>query len=725
MKEKEEEESNYIIDNDTSVVKKKTYRWIFPPNHDRNITATINQFVVGTDIHRIGSKEKKNIKNKKENIEKKNFYTIPVTVPKISSKTYFDIAYNIINKRNLETEIIERCSLNFKYLKFTKKNEITRACLKKIAKVSVSVCPKCRRANCWRCCNNNNNNNNHCSSASNKDKNIEKKNSDGRMMITITPSSVIISCYNCGNIFKARILNENFITKKQFFYSILGFQSKKCKLIYENIYKEFCKYMKWKKRKDKNYASGDTSNKKKLFELYNALTLDSKKDLKYQPDNLNYCLRVSLMEKKKVKTKDSVDEKMKKNKKKKKSNSNDEKEVVDRETNKKKKKKKKKTTKKLKKKEKEKIKNRKKKEIIIPPMVFFLDRRKTISFFKKILTVDSTMAIKTRYGSVFSRGSGGKTNIFRTMCCNRRHVLSARIVIVPRYQLKPHECILPFSIFSRLGCPKFVLCHRYPTLDLKSMTFHYVKGTWQYPSMAISTSIVGGNNADFDGDCLHVIPAMSLVSQSELLYLLHPRYNIICQDRLRVLFDHDERQTLFSLFGLDANEIHDGLRALAVEEGSEKAYDYFCKFKSLCNFTWETRTVNTISCRDFLDIIPIRPMSYIRYRNEYYRDKVPQHNGIKEMIESKASRFGFDHAWQLFGEISHDAPVGFLRGMEKNQFIKIAKSVRNNLVSEISLYGYTIIKLTHCTKSITIGYDGRVYTTDGVLVALNAKDLIS
>ena len=411
---------------------------------------------------------------------------------------------------------------------------------------------------------------------------------------------------------------------------------------------------------DKKHAAARDTKNIKLVSLYESLTLESKKDLKYRPANLNYCLRVALEGGG---------------------------------------------------------------ETIIPPMFFFLNRKKTTSFFKKMLTLDSTMAVKTRYGSVFSRGGGGKTNIFRTMCCNRRHVLSARIVVVPRYQLKPHECILPFSIFCRLGSPKFVLCHRYPTLDLKSMTFHTVKGTWQYPSMAISTSIVGGNNADFDGDCLHVIPATSFLSQAELYCLLHPRYNMMCQQKLRVLFDHDERQTIYSLFGLDADEIHAGLRAMAVEEGSQKAYDCFCKLKSLCNFTWQTKTINTISCKDFLTLLPPRPMSYIDYRNEHYAKKIPNHNGIKEMIESKASRFSFDHAWQLFGEISQDAPVGFLHGMNRNQFIKVAKGVRNNLVSEISLYGYTIIKLTHCTKSITIGYDGRVYTTDGVLVALDAKDV--
>lgn len=363
-------------------------------------------------------------------------------------------------------------------------------------------------------------------------------------------------------------------------------------------------------------------------------------------------------------------------------------------------------------------------DLIIPPMTFFYNMNKTMSFFKKMISLQTTATIKTRHGSLISRAAGGKTNIFRVMCCNRRHVTSARIVIVPRSHLKPHQCILPHSAFSRLGCPKYVLCHRYPTLDLKSMTFHEVATTWEYPAMAISTSIVGGNNADFDGDCLHVIPAMSLLSQAELYYLLHPKYNMITQQKLRVQFDHDERQTIYSLFGLNTTEIHEALFKMAQEEGSEKAYAVFCDFKALINFTWESKTVSTVNCKDFLELLPkVRNVSFVDYLNDIY-PKITDHNGIKEIVESKASRFGFEHTWQLFGEISKDAPVGFLEGMNTSQFMKIARNARDNLISEISMYGYTIIKLTHCTKSIVIGYDGKIYTTDGDLVALNAGDII-
>ena len=624
----------------------KTYQydkdliWAFPRICDRNISATVDGVVLG-DNDLIGDLNEKHCDDKESN-EKTEANYYPIDIPKISVTTFFDIAEKLVNKEdhnyhnnNNNCDINER---RYRHLRFTKKNEITRACLKKIARISATICPRCHFSTCWQCCN----------------IKVKKKGQSN----TNTHSTSIISCFNCNNIFKAYFIDENFLTKKKSFHPIRGFQSKKCMALYSQIFHEFLDYLKLKRRATFEKRKGiEYHHRNKLLILYNSLTQESKRELNYLPDKLNYSLRVG-------------------------------------------------------------------ENVIVPPMIFFLNMNKSMSFFKKMLSIESTMSVKTRYGSVFSRASGGKTNIFRVICCNRRHVISARIVIVPRYQLKPHECILPFSTFCRLGCPKFVLCHRYPTLDLKSMTFHEVKGTWQFPSMAISTSIVCGNNADFDGDCLHVIPAMTLPSQAELYYLLHPRYNILTQQKLRVQFDHDERQTIYSLFGLNSSEIHDGLHEMAIKEGSEKAYDFFCKLKEICNFVWQNKTINTISCRDFLSLIPQkRKISYIKYISEYY-PKIVDHNGIKEIVESNASRFGIDHTWQLFGEISKDAPVGFLQGMNKKQFIKVAKNARNNLVSEISMYGYTIIKLTHCTKSITIGYDGRIYTTDGVLVALDIEDII-
>ena len=103
---------------------------------------------------------------------------------------------------------------------------------------------------------------------------------------------------------------------------------------------------------------------------------------------------------------------------------------------------------------------------------------------------------------------------------------------------------------------------------------------------------------------------------------------------------------------------------------------------------------------------------------------VPRQNGIREIVDSKASRFSIDHLWQIVGEISHEAKMCFLEGMDRKGFIDTAIVSWNHLINEISLYGYAIIKLTHCTKSIYIGYDKKIYTTDGVLVALDTKDIL-
>lgn len=669
---------------DSIVYDNKNVKWLFPNENDRNISATINGIAMG----KYSSKDNNNINI----IKSSSLYH--VKIPTISDITYNDIAENII-KINKYSSLSSQASLisiplsyhsyYYRYLKFTKKDTITKSCLKKIVKLLNSTCPVCKHVNCFHCCQKN-----------------EK--------IKLNPyllryNTIIITCFNCNNKFKTRRINYNF--NKMIFYKIIGFQNKKCMQAHKLLYEEFLHFFKSKKdqRMQSECCLADSS---KIKLLYNSLTDESKKNLGYCMDTLYYSINVKIT----INNKNIKNEQEKKitfiPKSPKNENNVCDGEIMKTVTN-------------------EMVKKNNNDNIVIikvPPMAFFLGTNKSASFFKKLIDpkYSNILNTKTKYGSVVSRGSGGKANMFRTICCNRRYTSSARLVIVPRSHLKPHECILPYVIYCRLGCPKYVLCHRYPTLDLKSMTFHEVKSTWQFPSMAISTAIVEGNNADFDGDCLHVIPAMTLVSQAELKYLLHPKHNIISQHKLRVTFDHDERQTIFSLFGLNSNEIHEALYAMALNEGSLKTYTFFCKIKDLCRYIWQTKTIGTVSCRDFLSLIR-KNTSYMTYINEIYH-QIPLHNGIKEIIESRASRFSIDHLWQLFGEISHDARMGFLAGMNKKAFIKVATNARENLISEISLYGYTIIKLTHCTKSIYVGYDNKVYTTDGILVALDINDLI-
>lgn len=596
--------------------------WSMPDKKNRNISATISGVAIGYKSS--GGSSDNDIPH------------YGINIPTISPDTYYDIVQNIIYIDNNNTnsssstpqQIIKE---KFFYLKFTRKNTVTKSCWKKIIKLASGICPKCQFSNCVYCC--------------------EKQ-------PLLSNKTILMKCFNCQNLFKTRPVSLYF--NRLNFYKIIGFQNKKCMNRYKLLYDEFLHYYSehFPGRNINNLQYDDYSDKLKR-QLYYRLLDKSKKELGYDMDALQYTLNVNGLSK-------------------------------------------------------------------VPPLAFFIGMNKSISFFKKIVNPNAKnnniMTTKTKYGSVVSRGSGGKTNMFRTFCCNRRYSSSARLVVVPRSHLAPHECILPYNVYRRLGSPKYVLCHRYPTLDLKSMTFHVVQSTWPYPCMAISTSIVEGNNADFDGDCFHVIPAMSIISQSELVHLLHPKYNIICQKKLRVTFDHDERQTIFSIFGIDSNTLHTAIYTMAMTEGSIKAYEFFCKLKLFCQFIWQTKSIVTINCRDLLSLIRTN-ISYLKYMNNIY-PKIPYHNGIKEMIESHASRFSIDHLWQLFGNISQEAPSGFLAGMDKKSFIKVAKTARDNLISEISAYGYTSVKLTHCTKSVYVSYDNKVYTTDGILVAQNVDDLI-
>ena len=254
--------------------------------------------------------------------------------------------------------------------------------------------------------------------------------------------------------------------------------------------------------------------------------------------------------------------------------------------------------------------------------------------------------------------------------------------------------------------------------------------------MAISTAIVAGNNADFDGDCLHVVPATSLHSQAELLYLVHPKYNMIVQKKLRVNFDHDEIQTLYSQFGLNSEEIHAALYDMANKEGSPKAYSLFCKIRHFCHWIWENRSISTITFSDFNEIngkifkknnnIMVARGSmqnkYAKFVNLFYSN-VSMNNGIRQLVDSKSSRFSIDHVFQLFGCISDDVKTGFLRGMTKVGFIRMAKTARMAMIKDVAYFGYTHIKLTHCSKTLILGYDGKVYTTDGILVAETLNDI--
>ena len=360
--------------------------------------------------------------------------------------------------------------------------------------------------------------------------------------------------------------------------------------------------------------------------------------------------------------------------------------------------------------------------VVVPPLAFFLDMNKPISFYLKLLDINP-LDIKSQYGSVNSRSQGGKNSIFRNTCLNKRYLGSARLVIVPRQSLLPHECILPKSIYEALNCPKHVLCHRYPTLDIRSMTYHRVVGVWSYPSLAISTAIVSGNNADFDGDCVHVIPATNIMSQAELIFLCHPMRNMIVQNQLRINFDHDEIETIFSYFGLTHHQIHDFIYKIAKSNNQIFAYNLFCSLKRFCEWVWTFQGVSTITFNDFLEIIDEKDVDYDDFIERV--SHISPNNGIKKLIESEASRFSINHVWQMFGYINEEAKDkgGFLKGMSKPNFIRMARLSRLAMIKDVAYHGYSQIKLTHCTKSIIAAYDGRLYTTDNLLVATDINDI--
>ena len=377
-----------------------------------------------------------------------------------------------------------------------------------------------------------------------------------------------------------------------------------------------------------------------------------------------------------------------------------------------------------------KVKKEKSEEIVmIPPLAFLCDQNRPVSFYLKLLEKGNHLDIKTSYGSVNSRSSGGKNSMYRDACLVKRYTGCARAVIVPRQFLLPHECILPESIYKALNFPKHVLLHRYPTLDIRSMTYHKVIGYWVYPSIAISTAIVSGNNADFDGDCMHVVPATNLASQAELIYLCHPRNNMIVnQNKLRINFDHDEIETIYSHLGLNGNQIHNFIYTLARDKSHALAYDIFCSLKKYCEWVWTYQGNLTITFNDFLEVVCTgidNEVTYDYYVDNIFPNKISSDNGIKKIIKSEASRFSLSHLFQIFGYINDDVKEkgGFLKGLNKLNFIEMACVSRQAMIKDVAFHGYSQIKLTHCTKTFITGYDNKVYTTDNILVANNIDDI--
>ena len=118
-------------------------------------------------------------------------------------------------------------------------------------------------------------------------------------------------------------------------------------------------------------------------------------------------------------------------------------------------------------------------------------------------------------------------------------------------------------------------------------------------------------------------------------------------------------------------------------------------------------------------------MDYDTFIKNVFPNLIPSNNGIKKIIKSQASRFSINHLWQMFGYINEEAKDkgGFLKGMSKSSFIQMARISRLAMIKDVAYHGYSQIKLTHCTKSIIVGYDQRLYTTDNILISKNINDL--
>lgn len=390
--------------------------------------------------------------------------------------------------------------------------------------------------------------------------------------------------------------------------------------------------------------------------------------------------------------------------------------------------------------------------VAVPPLAFLAGgggrQRRSSAFYDRLLRQRAS-SVKTAFGTVLERMERGKYSAVRQYSHNTRYVKSGRAVIVPfNAGLEPDECVLPVSLWRRLECPRLILAHRYPTLDDRNFTVHRVVATWIYPVLGIATSIVRGNNADFDGDAMQIIPLTNPASEAEAHRLFHPSLNLLvgmdernddddddgggtAETRLRLFFDHDEILTLHHLFGLDGDRLHTALRDLVVGTSSVEAYATFLRLRRLCRRAWEVRVVFALTYSDLLDFIPADDDGRRRRRRDYVRfverefPLVPATNTIKRIVLAGSSRFSLDHLWQMVGTVNVRAPdSSFLGGMTRRDYVDMARLSRMALIKDVAYAGYGYIKLIYATRTLILAHDGRVYTLAGDLVADAVEDLI-
>ena len=552
----------------------------------------------------------------------KNYYTI--NVPIISMNVYKEICKYFASINNIINNNTnkERDQYAYKYLKFSKQTKT----IKKIDKRNAYrfSLTICPKCKYSNCV--------ECNKLKFK-KYMENYKNIFHQKCFLTDNNNFpryIKCHNCFNIFSTK--------GKIILYKCLGYQCLKCEKKFSNLYGEYLIYYHNNNNKNNNtkpslrnilnkhYGDVTLSRKKKIIYIYEScLSEEAKKQIRYDYNTLYFHLKVEREEDKQI--------------------------------------------------------------IIIPPLAFFIDMNKNLSFYMKLLLTSAHhLDVKSQYGSANSRAQGGKNSFYRKDCLTKRYASSARIVIVPRQSLKPDECILPISVYEALNCPKHVLCHRYPTLDIRSMTYHKVVNVWKFPTLAISTAIVSGNNADFDGDCIHVIPATNLMSVAELIILCHPKWNMIVQNQLRLHFDHDEIETIYSHFGLTRDEIHKIIYNIAKYQSQSMAYNIFCDLKRYCEWVWTFQgDISTITFKHFLEIIEKNGsnVDFDEFANDIFPKKISPNNNFKKMILSKASRFSINHLWQIFGYINEDVKEkgGFLSGMSKSNFIKMALLSRGAMIN--------------------------------------------
>lgn len=293
----------------------------------------------------------------------------------------------------------------------------------------------------------------------------------------------------------------------------------------------------------------------------------------------------------------------------------------------------------------------------------------------------------------------GKINCFRKYLLNKRTFNSSRSVIIPAPFLKTNETILNKQIWTRMGCPAYVLGIRYPVIDTRAFCFFKVKNTWDLPVIGIPPTITDSTVLDYDGDALNVYSIKRSTTIDECNKLLNPVNSFVSMGEIRVNLTHDELETLYNLFGISRISIYNLLFKNYLLFGSQTAFTMFENLRQSL-MVLNTLVKSTVSYELFsrlLEIFLVHQLDLDTFKTVWKSHSFTKNCIFSRYIGSNADRWKFETLSQM---------VMYLKGMSKIQYIVESFQCRTALSKAgVEITGYITHKLSYILHELWLNHD--------------------